>query len=289
MATDRFWKQELKDLMRAVAAGSLFGMPLLFTMEVWEQGAMISSSRLLALLGVTFFINLVGCLVWGIREDNSLFGAFADALTAVGTSLVLCAGVLYLIGRLNLEQDLMGSLGKIILATVVVSVGITFVSNRFREEANGHGDLKAAHRHGKSEDELASLQFREDIIDLAGSVAGALIFSFNIAPTEEIMLIASGLGSGKLLVLLISEFALCYIILFASGLWKRDVYVQDGLFQKPWAETTMAFAIAVLVSATLLFFVGYPGVTDNTSVFIANLVTLLLPATVGAAGGRIAV
>ena len=286
---DAGWKKELKDLMKAIAAASLFGIPLLYTMEMWELGVTVSSQKLAVLIGVAILVNFLASLAWGVREDCTPFGAFADAVTSIGIGFVFSTAILALIGRLDLGRELDGSLAKITLMTIVVSIGITFATSRFRDDANGEGDDEEKERKGKSEDELHKLQLQDDLADLGGSVAGALIFAFNVAPTEEITLIASTLGSLQLVTLLAAELLLGYVILFASGLWKRTVYVEDTIFQKPWAETVMSTAIGLVVAGALLAFFGYQEAGASTSGFVATLVTLGLPATIGAAAGRLVV
>jgi hypothetical protein len=45
---DRFgWRREGRNMLRAVAAGALIGMPLLYTMEMWSRGVSLPPGRLL--------------------------------------------------------------------------------------------------------------------------------------------------------------------------------------------------------------------------------------------------
>ena len=287
-AKDAGWKKELKDLMRAIAAASLFGIPLLYTMEMWELGVTISSLKLAVLIVAAVLVNFLASLAWGVREDCTPFGAFADAVTSIGIGFVYSTTILALIGRLDIGRELDGSLAKIGLMTVVVSIGITFATSRFRDNEDEEGSQEKE-REGKSEEDLRKLQLEDDLRDLGGSIAGAIVFAFNVAPTEEITLIASTLGSLQLATLLAAELLLGYVILFASGLWNRTVFVEDSVFQKPWAETVMSTAIGLVVSGALLAFFGYQEADASATNFVATLVTLGLPATIGAAAGRLVV
>ncbi|MBW3537739.1 MAG: TIGR02587 family membrane protein, partial [Actinobacteria bacterium] len=47
------WADESQDLARGIAGGLLFGVPLLYTMEVWWLGGTTSPPRMLVILGVT--------------------------------------------------------------------------------------------------------------------------------------------------------------------------------------------------------------------------------------------
>ena len=48
------WAEELDDFIRAASGGFLFGIPLLYTMEVWWIGAFSEPARMLVALLVTF-------------------------------------------------------------------------------------------------------------------------------------------------------------------------------------------------------------------------------------------
>ena len=53
------WQRELQDILRGAAGGFLFGIPLLYTVEVWSIGSATQPSRLLIALGVTFIVVLL--------------------------------------------------------------------------------------------------------------------------------------------------------------------------------------------------------------------------------------
>ncbi|HAG80715.1 MAG TPA: TIGR02587 family membrane protein, partial [Cyanobacteria bacterium UBA12227] len=50
------WTSELLELIRGASGGFLFGIPLLYTMEVWWIGSLSQPHMLLVAIGITFFV-----------------------------------------------------------------------------------------------------------------------------------------------------------------------------------------------------------------------------------------
>jgi putative integral membrane protein (TIGR02587 family) len=289
------WRQEGQDLLRGFAGGAIVGMPLLYTMEMWWHGMTLSEWHLLSLLGALLLVNTLFSLFVGLREEHTLGGAFSDAITSLGIALLFSAAVLGLIGELRGGAALAESCGKILIEAVGVSVGVSF-ANAYRgrsrtgeEEQQGGGgqDGAAAARRARREDP-EKLQLQADLNDLGATLAGAALFALNIAPTEEVILIASRLSPWQQFALLAATFGLCYVILFAAGFEAHQVHV-DSVFQHPLAETVMACATSLGVALFLLALLGQREVLSHPSSAIAATLTLGLPAAVGGAAGRLIV
>lgn len=75
------WKTELVDVVRAASGGLLFGIPMLFTVEVTWTGQHTGPRQALAVLAVSFVLLTVLNRTAGFRgtEDRSLRLAVADA------------------------------------------------------------------------------------------------------------------------------------------------------------------------------------------------------------------
>lgn len=52
-STQTAWKREINDLIRGTSGGFLFGIPLVYTMEVWWIGSYTQPPLMLAVLGAT--------------------------------------------------------------------------------------------------------------------------------------------------------------------------------------------------------------------------------------------
>lgn len=291
------FRREGQDLLRAVAGGSIFGMPLLYTMEMWQQGMIYSSRHHLVFFVVILVANFLFCSFYGLRTHyTKLPGVLEDAVTSIGIALALSAGVLLLIGELDPDLGFTDMAGKILFEAFVVSLGVSYVTVRFRDASEGGEGRQGLQERiegnrsggGKQPDDPQRLQLRADLQDMATTLGGAAIFAFSVAPTEEILRIALQLPPWRQLILLGAEVILCYIILYASGFWNQKVYVKDSLFQSPMAEVSIACALSLAVSFGLLSVVGYPGTTAGLSITVASTIVLGLPAIVGGAAGRLA-
>ena len=303
------WREEGRDLLRAVAAGSIVGMPLLFTMEMWWRGTAASEWHLLALLAASLLINFGFCLVSGFRPHYSPGEAASEATTAVALGILYSTAVLWLIGEITFRERWSEVLGRVLVETAPVSLGISFANyqmskSRDGEDDDDHDTDDDEANDGHADDDTAGsgngngngnggrpadperLQLRQDLTDLAATVGGATVFAYNIAPTEEILVISSRLSAWQHLLLMAVSLLLCYTILFAAGFRERRVHV-PGPFQSPIAETFMAYAASLLVSFMLLSMVGVPEATETASAAVAMTVVLGLPAVVGASAGRL--
>lgn len=297
-AADRWgFRKEGRDLLRAVAGGAIVGLPLLYTMEMWWSGITLSSWHLLAALAGIVGVNFLFSLLSGFRESYSFTDALSEAVTSVGIGIVFSTLVLALIGSLNFDMAPIEWIGKILLEAVAVSVGVSFanaqVLGKSRSgEASGGGAQGSGAQGGASQAETQGSpeqrQLRQDLRDVGATLAGATVFAMNVAPTEEIVMIAVRLEPWQQLVMLASLPVLAYIILFASGFEQQKTHV-PGPLQHPWAETAMIVAMSLGVSFALLVLFGFPGSLSHASTAVATTITLGLPATIGGAAGRLIV
>ena len=290
------WKQEGKDLMRGLTGGAIVGMPLLYTMEVWWHGMTLSAGHLLLVLVLTVLVNVGFCFLSGFRPGNSLWNAVSDGVTAVGIGIAFSTLILWLIGELHFDSAPGETIGKIVLETVAVSIGVAFASAQIQgrsrqggaQGADGDEAASPQDEHDPEADSPEAKQLRADLADMAATTAGATVFAMNIAPTEEVIMIASRLSPMQQLTLLVAGVLICYMILFASGFEDNQVHV-PSVFQHPWAETTMCVAVSLLVALVLLAVLGTREAVASPATAVATTVTLGLPAIVGGAAGRLIV
>jgi putative integral membrane protein (TIGR02587 family) len=290
------WRQEGKDLLRAVAGGAIVGMPLLYTMEMWWHGMTLSPRHLLILLVAILAVNFLFNLLSGFRRGHSVPEAVMEAVTAVGIGIVFSALVLWLIGELKPGVAPAEAVGKILLEAAVVSIGVSFANSqvlgksRTGEEENGDsgGEGEGTEESQDSKEDPNRLQLHADLKDVGATLAGATVFALNVAPTEEIIMIASRLSPWQQLILLGAILVVCYVILFASGFAKHEVHVETP-FQHPVTETVMVCALSLGVAYGLLLLIGQRDMMTHAATAIAATVTLGLPAAVGGAAGRLIV
>lgn len=284
------WAEEFQDLLRGVGGAAIIGIPLVYTMEVWQLATMLSPRNVLYLFLIGFFVCVGFNFVSGFRHDSGLKRAFLDAIEALALGAALSLLLLALLRIIDLDTPLQEAVRRIALEAVPLALGASIARTQFGEEEAGDGNSEAAPQEEEPEDKekeepaIANPALRE-----AGlSLAGAIVFAANVAPTEEIMWIAGRLTWLHLLLLLAFSLALSYGMIFVAefgGLEERKK--TPGLLQTPVGETLMAYAIALGVS--LVMFLAFHGTSPliSPAAAVAGVLALGLPATVGGAAGRL--
>src|SRR5688572_8767407 len=98
------WRMELEELARALSGGMLFGIPLLYTMEVWWIASSTNPERLFAVLFVTAVVVFLLVRTSGFRStaDVELRDALKDTVETLALGLVSVALVLFLLREIDL-------------------------------------------------------------------------------------------------------------------------------------------------------------------------------------------
>ena len=65
------WQSEIKEIISGASGGFLFGIPLLYTMEVWFIGSYVRPLMLLIILAVTSIIIFLINRIEGFRPQES--------------------------------------------------------------------------------------------------------------------------------------------------------------------------------------------------------------------------
>jgi putative integral membrane protein (TIGR02587 family) len=281
-------RREGRDLLVAVTGGAIVGMPLLYTMEMWQHGMLLGPAQQLALLIGTLLVNLLFSVVSGFRHEYGIASAALESVTALGIALVFSSLVLLLVGEVGLGDNLDEVIGKVLFQTAAVSLGVSVADSHVRgKRRDGSEDERGAPRAEPSPGQLERWQRRQDIRDVSATLTGAVLFSISIGPTEEVVVIAGRLAPWQLLALMLASLGLCYVILYASGVKDHPVYV-PSVVQSPPAETIVMYALSLLVSAALLWGFGEPESVGSLNGLAAATVVLGLPTAVGGAAGRLA-
>jgi putative integral membrane protein (TIGR02587 family) len=274
---------ELHDLARGAAGGFLFGIPLLYTMELWFTGLSISAFHALLLVVLSFVLALAFVLVIGFRGDErpGFLGYVAEALDAVGIAIAVTALTLLVLGRIRLDDDLDVIAGRIAIQLVPVTLGVS-IANHLLPRAGG--------RVTGEDDRTAEQRVNPTLLDLFAAAAGALLLSLNIAPTDEVRVIAGELGEPRLIAVVLFSLLVSYVVVFEAEL--GDQYGRretKGLLQSPVTETVASYVVALVVCGLVTWLVG--GFPDDPSpgAVLSQIVVLALPGALGAAAGRLAV
>ena len=261
----------VSDLGRAFAGALVFNIPLLMTMEMWEQGVVMDRWRLL-----TFILSglplLYGLSYYaGFSKRRGLVNDALDTAVALAVGFVTASLLLILFGVLEWDAPPREALGMVALQAVPGAMGALLARRQLSGEGGG----------GDTDEEEASY-FGELFL----MAAGALFFALNIAPTEEMILIAYKASPAHILALIGVSILLLHLIVFKAG------FAGQEEADRPAAAflhfTLPGYAIALGIS---LFTLALFGRVDGHSVagVVQTLIVLGFPASIGAAAARLLV
>jgi len=259
-------------LARAFAGAVIFGLPLLMTMEMWWLPFTMDPARL-ALMIALFFPFLVA-LSWhaGFEPTFDWKDDVLDALVALAVGFVSSVVVLSLLGALQPGMGLREWIGKVALQALPASIGALLAQSMLGE---AHPDCVV--RGGRS-------SYASELFIMA---VGALFLAFNVAPTEEVLLISVQIGDFQALLLALASLAVMHAFVYSVAFRGRPL---EDHGQPGWRLllrfTVVGYAIVLLLAAFLLWSFGR---MDGLSLgAVARLVVVLgFPAAVGAAAARL--
>jgi putative integral membrane protein (TIGR02587 family) len=286
MATTVSWReqaaQELDDFAHGAAGGFLFGVPLLCTMELWFIGLSISMLHAFLLLCISLALSFTFILTIGFRRDEpgQLRDTVTESVDALGISILVTVASLVVLGRIDSSTPLDAVAGRIAIELLPVSLGVA-IANQVLPRQGDRGDDT-----GRETMEHANPTVR----DLAAAGGGALLLSLNIAPTDEVDLLAASLHELQLVALMLFSLGITYMIVFEAGFRNEaQRHRSGGLLQRPVTETVVAYLISLIVCGLAMWLVGALTPDDPIGTILAKTVVLGFPGSLGAAAGRLAV
>lgn len=282
------WANELDDLIRGASGGFLFGIPLLYTMEVWWIGSTVTPAQmfmaLLLTLATVFMLNRTE----GFRKSKNVdpFDAMADSVAAIAIGIVCTGLILILLQEITLKTPLSEILGKLIYEGVPFTLGVA-LANQFLKDNSGSNDQG---QNQPAKQQSSQGEINSTLSDIGGTVIGAIIIAFNIAPTDEIPMLASAVSGLWLLAVMAASLIISYAIVFEAGFANQQKrQQQQGIFQRPISETVMSYLVSLVSAALMLLFFGGLAWEDPWQMWLSYTIILGLPATIGGAAGRLAV
>ncbi|MDQ2649408.1 MAG: TIGR02587 family membrane protein [Actinomycetota bacterium] len=275
------WHEELAGFVRAASGGLLFGVPLLYTMEVWWTGRHTDPEQMLLVLGLLCLPVLALNKTTGFRQtrDVRLRDAVVDTVEALAVGVVVTTIVLILLREITFDTSLRPGLGTVVYEAVPFCLGVG-VARHFLHGGRTDPD-DDAEEHGPD-------RLHPTLADLGATVVGAVFVSLNIAPTDEVPMLAAAMQPQWLLAMVAMSLVSSYAIVFAAGFTSQDTrHEQEGPFQRPVTETVVSYLVSLVV-AGLLLWLFQRGVSPADD-FLARVVVLGFPAAIGGAAGRLAV
>lgn len=260
-------------LSRAFAGALIFCLALLLTMEMWWLGFYLEPWRLFQFIIVNIVILYGMSKVSGFEESRNLVDDVLDAFAAYFIAVVTATLVLFLIGAIRPTMTITEIAGMITIQAVPASFG-AMVGAKLTGEGEGIEDKEPWRKTYSGR--------------LFLFVAGALFLSFTVAPTEEVILISFQMSIWQSLAMMVGSILLLHAILYLAGFRGQEERCERSHGHAIFRQTLPGYAIAVSVSAYLLWSYGRLEGLGPTTAIMAILV-LAVPAAIGAGIARIVI
>ncbi len=260
----------LRDLGRAFAGALVFSIPLLMTMEMWEAGVAMAPWRLLLFVGSGLPLLYGLAYYAGFSNRRGLLNDLLDTAVALAVGFITASILLILFGVVDWNASPREALGMVAIQAVPGALGALLA----RKQLSG-GDK------GDTDEDQASYMGELFLMS-----AGALFFALNIAPTEEMILIAYKTTAVHALGLIALSVLLLHLIVFRAGFAGQEE--ADRPLEAFLYFTLPGYAIALGISLFVLFVFGR---TDGHSIdgVLHTMIVLGFPAAIGAAAARLLV
>jgi putative integral membrane protein (TIGR02587 family) len=267
-------RQYARGLSRGFGGALLFAFPLLMTMEMWQLGFSMERGRLLILLLVSLPMLLGLSYFSGFEQTFRLKDEILDALAALAIGILLATAMLAIFGVLGADHPLSENVGKITLCAIPGAMGALLAGKQLGGEAALAARPKA---DGGYLGELFTM------------MVGGLFLAFNVAPTEEIVLIAYQMTELHTLALMALSIGLLHVIVYELGFPGEDLRRQTrGLRRTLLSFTVPGYGLALLISLYCLWTFGR---LDGISLHEATAMTVVMafPAALGCATARLVI
>lgn len=227
----------------------MFSLPLLYTMEMWWAGFTSQPERLLLYVAVTFALLLGYNRYAGMRRDASWLEVAIDSVEEMGLGLMTAGLMLFLLGRITPEMELNEILGKLVMEAMTVAIGVSIGTSQL-------GSSGGADEQDKGLKKGLAPRTADFGNQLVLALCGAVLFAANVAPTEEIVLIAHSISSWRLLGLALLSIAFSALILFYSEFRGSKQFAAKTGAMHIISMTAVSYGIALLASLMILWFFG---------------------------------
>ncbi|MGG7518312.1 TIGR02587 family membrane protein [Allorhizobium undicola] len=263
-------------LARGLAGSLLFSLPMLMTMEMWFLGFYMDRLRLFLLLLLNIPVLVILAHRIGFERTIGWRDAARDAVIAYALGILASAMILAVFGVMTFDMPLRETIGKIAIQAVPASIGAML----------GRSQLQARSEMGEDDDDSNASETGY-VIEMLMMATGAMFLAFNMAPTEEMILIAYKMTAWHALVLIALSILLMHGFVYTLS-FPGGHRLEEGV--PGWHAlirfTLPGYVVALLVSALLLWLFGR---MDDTGAFEITMTVIVLgfPAALGAAASRL--
>jgi putative integral membrane protein (TIGR02587 family) len=259
-------------IARAFGGAIIFSLPILMTMEMWYLGFYMEPLKL-ALLLVVIIPLLVGLSYFsGFEETTRRMEDVLDAFVAYAVGFVASAALLLLFAVIGPGMTFNEIVGKISVQAVPASIGAILAQSQLGV------NRKEEERKKRESGYVGELFFM---------TIGALFLGFNLAPTEEMILIGYRISEWHALGLALVSLAVLHGFVYAMEFQGQAIAEPGTPFWSLFLRfTVVGYAIALLISAYILWTFGRIDGTSPGEMLMA-IVVLAFPSSLGAAAARL--
>jgi putative integral membrane protein (TIGR02587 family) len=268
----------LREYGRGLAGGLLFSLPLLYTMEVWWAGYAARPERLLVYTAFIFILLLGYNRYAGIRHDASWLEVVVDSVEEYGLGVLIALATLFVLSRIGFDHSSDENVGQVLVEAGIVAIGFSVGTAQLGGAGEGRQDSGMGPTRAKKPVSLHG----QGVMGFCGAV----LFAANVAPTEEVLIIAIETPPQRLIAVAAGSMLLGTLVLYFSDFTRAGHYSRDRTSVDVIAGSVITYAIGLVAGAAILWFFGrLDGLAPDMA---ARLVVVLgLPATLGASAGRL--
>lgn len=264
--------QFLVGLARAAAGALIFSLPMLMTLEMWQLGVTMPAWRLALLTAATLPLLVALSYYVGFEETSSLLDDVLDACAAYAVGFITSLIVLFAFAVVDAATPPRDTLARVALQVVPASIGALLAQSEL-------GASRADRNSRTRQPGYAGNIFLMGV--------GALYLSFNVAPTEEIELLAFKMSSRHAIALLVGSLLIMHALVYSVEFTGAPP-APPGT---PWWSlllryTIVGYAVVFLLGLYILWTFGrLEQLSMQQTLMLA--VVLSLPGAVGAAAARL--
>lgn len=241
------------------------------TIEFWQLAYTISPLKLLLFFMVALPLLVRLSRIVGFEKTRTWFQDAVDAAFALVVGALVTVILLTCFGALSIDMSAREIIGKIAIESYPAAIGALLARAQFGS--------RSADAVEEEDESFGGKMFMMTV--------GALFLALNVAPTEEIILIAYRISAWQALALVLISLVIVHGFVFAVDFRGGSTIEPDAPWWIAFLQISLpGYVLALLVSAYLLWTFHTADVLPMGS-HIFSTIVLGLPASVGAAAARL--
>ena len=264
-------REFLTSVGRAFAGALIFALPMLMTMEMWQLGIALHPWRILVLLVAVVPLLLGLSRFSGIRNTAHWLDEVADVLVAILISGLTAAIVLWIFDVITSEMPVREIISKLAIQFIPCSIGAMLARSQLGQSSAEDDEQK----NGSS--------YAGELFLMA---VGAIFLSLNVAPTEEIVLIAYKMTISQQIILAVASLLVMQVFVYAAHFRGGHAFEGMSMMSEFARYTLVGYAIVLIVSFCLMWVLGR---ADGNAFheILSGCIVLSFPGAIGAAAARL--